>query len=251
MLILSESDKYLSYLNPLTRVKKNAPFDEPFSFLEPVHVGFSSKIEEFVMVKYIAPYDAFYFKRSEQDQWTSMTFGELTSAACYENRYFLLENSNLHSRIVVIDENDKPELASIPFPNNGFYLNYLIATSDGLLAVSASIPQHLNDLKESRFEVQRLENYPRNPQWNKLSSIGDLMLFMDHSNCFSLKAGDYSGFKGNCIYFITRCRKAKRGTKHVIGKFDMGRNEVEEISGPAWLGKRNSNVKAAWFVPSM
>ncbi|KAF3322206.1 hypothetical protein FCM35_KLT13347 [Carex littledalei] len=97
--------------------------------------------------------------------------------------------------------------------------------------------------EESQFEVYRLENYPQNPHWTKLSGIGDLMLF--------LKASDFGGFRGNCIYFITTRNKPKRSTEHVIGRFDIGLNKTEKISAPAWLGNRTWERQATWFLPTL
>jgi Protein of unknown function (DUF295) len=247
VLIRSPSDLDLYELNPLTRLRKKKSYED--YCLDQEHLGFRPRIGKFEMIKFLKPRDAFYFRQSVKHPWT--IFHDLRSVVYYKNCYFLLESTIVNNSIRVIYKNDKLTVSRIPFPSKGFDSNYLITTNDSLLAISTSIPVYLKDLKKSQFEVHRLDNYPQNPHWTKLSAIGDLMLFLDHCSCFSLKASDYSGFRGNCIYFITHSTISRRRTKHVIGRFDMELNQVEEHSGPAWFGERNLSVKAAWFVPSL
>ncbi|KAJ3706368.1 hypothetical protein LUZ61_010073 [Rhynchospora tenuis] len=177
-------------------------------------------------------------------------------ALVYEREHIILYYGIENSRIRVVDEATGVVLSHLPLPADDFYHGYLIATDDGLLAVEVKssltvVPILLIDVKECKFEVYRLENYPQNSHWTKLSGIGDLMLFLDQQNGFSLKATDIGGFKGNCIYFITTGSKPKAGSEHVIGRFDMESNTTERIPAPAWLGIRTWERQAAWFVPTL
>ncbi|KAJ1704473.1 hypothetical protein LUZ63_004252 [Rhynchospora breviuscula] len=225
----------LSYLNPLTGVKTAFPFQVQLCNSRPTGAYWlHSRIDEFAVGKEGLRH-VFYFKISENDEWTWKEIDNRSRAVAYhDHKYFLLETRNVDL---------SPTLAPLLAPP--------LATTNGLLAIIGFKPLFVKDLKDCRFEVHRLENYPENSHWTKLNGIGDLILFVDHFNCFARKASDYHCFEGNCIYFISSVKKPKRGSKHVIGRFDMGLNTVEELSGPTWFGKGNSKVNSAWFLPSI
>ncbi|KAJ4809732.1 F-box protein skip23 [Rhynchospora pubera] len=246
----------LFYLNPLTGVKTAFPFEVQLRNSRPTGAYWlHSRIDEFAVGKEGLRH-VFYFKISENDEWTRKEIDDkLRAVAYHDHKYFLLEARNVHLSVLVINKTNGAELPSIPFPNSftslNYPFNYLVATTNGLLAIIGFKPLFVKDLKDCRFEVHRQENYPENPHWTKLNGIGDLILFVDHFNCFALKASDYHCFEGNCIYFISSVQKPKHGSKHVIGRFHMGLNTIEELSGPTWFGKGNSTVNSAWFLPSI
>ncbi|KAJ3686569.1 hypothetical protein LUZ61_015733 [Rhynchospora tenuis] len=241
-------------LNPLTRVKTTFPFETSLHSFGSISGWHNSRnLDDFVLINEL-DFAVLYFKQADKQEWTKKQFWRLTNAAYHDGKYFLLKD-NMQHEMVVIDKTNGAELPSVPFPNHDppldssltFYVNYLIATTNGLLIITGFIPLYTGDLNDCRFEVHRLENYPQNPNWAKLTGIGDLMVFLDHSNCFALKASDYDGFKGNCIYFITFPRLRKR----VIGRFDIGLNKTEELTGPKWFGRGGKGCNSAWFVPSI
>ncbi|XP_078154792.1 putative F-box/kelch-repeat protein At5g24040 [Carex rostrata] len=191
----------------------------------------------------------------DYDKWTKTRFPRTRTVAFYDHKFFVAEPSS--KRITVIDEASGVVLPDIPHPSRDFYNGYLIATDDGLLAVEISILVSpflmVDDLQKCEFDVYRLENYPQNSHWNKLNGIGDLMVFVDKNSGFSLKASDFGGgFRGNCIYFITKGNKPNRyGSEHVIGRFDIGLNKTEKMLTPRWLGNRTWERQAAWFMPTL
>ncbi|KAJ1702479.1 hypothetical protein LUZ63_002258 [Rhynchospora breviuscula] len=246
-------DNDLFYLNPLTKVKATFPFE---TSLDPISWHNSRNLDDFVLINE-SDFSVLYFKQTDKDEWTKKEFCRLTNAAYHNSKYFILKD-NMEYEMVVIDKTNGAELPSVRFPNYDPPLdfsmtsdvNYLIATTNGLLLITGFIPLCTGDLNDCQFEVHRLGNYPQNPNWTKLTGIGDLMVFLDHSNCFALEASDYDGFKGNCIYFITFPSLRKR----VIGRFDIGLNKTEELTGPKWFGSgkgRKVCTSSAWFVPSI
>ncbi|KAJ1701954.1 hypothetical protein LUZ63_001733 [Rhynchospora breviuscula] len=186
-----------------------------------------------------------------------MRVPSINTVALYDHKFFFAELGHQYKRVGVIDETIGVLLSYLPPPREYFDHRYLIATDDGLLAVEMKddmtiLSYLVKDVIECQFEVFRLENYPQNPHWTKLSGIGDLMLFLDQQNGFSLKASDFGGFKGNCIYFITSGSKfPKKGYEHVIGRFDLESNRTERVPAPAWLGLRKWERRAAWFIPTL
>ena len=99
-----------------------------------------------------------------------------------------------------------------------------------------------------KFYIHRLEfgNGKGNPCWVKLSSIGDRILFLQihlgHRSCgLCLRASDFAGFKGNCIYF-TFCA----GHFNVVNMYDMGNGETTDINTP--FGQEDY---ITWFMPTL
>ncbi|KAJ4733444.1 F-box family protein [Rhynchospora pubera] len=247
-----------SFLNPFAWKEWLFLLDVPVDIVEPIRLGRNLIRNDGPALLY-KEYEHYFlcFWQSEKNDWTEIRVPSIKTVALYDHKFFFAEWGHLHQRVGVIDETTGVLLSYFPPPINNFYHGYLIATDDGLLAVEviksiAVIPYLLIDLEKCQFLVYRLENYPRNPQWTKLSGIGDLMLFLDQQNGFSLKASDFGGFKGNCIYFITAGKKwAKPGSENVIARFDIESNKTKRIPAPAWLGLRQWERQAAWFIPTL
>ncbi|KAJ4759848.1 F-box domain-containing protein [Rhynchospora pubera] len=82
-------------------------------------------------------------------------------------------------------------------------VTYLLQSGGDILRVVL----HNNVLLEAdcHFHIHRLNLQSGNgeePCWVKISSIGDQILFLDKDNGFPLSCKEFSGFRGNSIYFI-------------------------------------------------
>ncbi|XP_078167182.1 putative F-box/kelch-repeat protein At5g24040 [Carex rostrata] len=251
------SQKCLSFLNPLSWEEQFLPLDVPVDNVEPICLERNLARNDEPAVVYLQ--DRHYILcswHSEKNNWTEIRFPFQRTVAFYDHKFFVAELSGRvgRTRIMVIDEASKVVLSHLPCPIKHFYRGYLIATDDGLLLVEPSttliFPFLLIDVTKCAFQVYRLENYPQNPHWTKLSGIGDLMLFVDQKSGFSLKASEFGGFKGNCIYFIKTGKKPKCISEHVIGRFDIGLNKTEKILAPRWLGNIWER-QAGWFMPTL
>ncbi|KAJ4812207.1 F-box family protein [Rhynchospora pubera] len=251
-------EECLSFLNPLAWKERFVPVDVPVNNVDPIRLGRNLiRNDEPALFYKDDEHHFLCFWQSEKNDWTEMTVPFIQTVAFYDHKFFFAEWGHQNKRVGVIDETTGVLLSYLPPPSDDFYHRYLIATDDGLLAVEMKdgmsiLPSLVNDLTKCQFEVFRLENYPQNSHWIKLSEIGDLMLFLDKQNGFSLKASDFGGFKGNCIYFITFGSKfPKRGYEYVIGRFDLESNRTERVPAPAWLGIRKWERRAAWFIPTL
>ncbi|KAJ3706365.1 hypothetical protein LUZ61_010070 [Rhynchospora tenuis] len=250
-----------SFLNPLTWKEWLFPLDVPLDIVGPIRLGRNLIQNDGPALLYEDDeHDFLCFWQPEKNDWTDMIVPSIRTVALYDHKFFFAERGHQYQRIGVIDEITGVLLSYLPPPTEYFYYKYLIATDDGLLAVELKgstiiLPSFMtdaSDVTKCQFEVFRLENYPQNSHWIKLSEIGDLMLFLDKQNGFSLKASDFDGFKGNCIYFITSGIKyPKREYEHVIGRFDLESNRTEMVPAPAWLGLRQWERQAAWFIPTL
>ncbi|KAF3331948.1 hypothetical protein FCM35_KLT03354 [Carex littledalei] len=177
--------------------------------------------------------------------------------AHYRGRNFKFVTTRPH---LVVDVSDGPTgkiLSTISCPVDVMADSCLISTSDGLLMVSKNYVRSHEDDKpynDYQFVVYRLENYNNNhPNWTMLSGIGDMMLFLDDRNAFSLKTSEYDhGYKGNCIYFITRLKKTcshlNSLSRYIVVGYDMGESKSFEVCS---LGEYTNRTELFWFIPSL
>ncbi|XP_078153908.1 putative F-box/kelch-repeat protein At5g24040 [Carex rostrata] len=74
------------------------------------------------------------------------------------------------------------------------------------------------------------------PCWVKITDIGDQMLFLQNHSGLSLRASNFVGFKGNCIYFLKDWR--------YLCRYDIGDGTTEVLCCPF-------DSVGPWFVPSL
>lgn len=162
----------------------------------------------------------------------------------------------------VIDSPTGKTLSTISRPVEVTPDSNLISTRDGLLMLSKKYVQSRDQddkpYYDYQFVVHRLENYDtKHPNWIKLSGIGDMMLFLDHKNAFSLMATQYGhdGFRGNCIYFITRLKRnptcsswiSRYQYHYVLAGFDVGESRSFEVCS---LGEYTMHcMNIYWLIP--
>ncbi|KAK9282438.1 hypothetical protein L1049_005355 [Liquidambar formosana] len=113
------------------------------------------------------------------------------------------------------------------------------------------IPPH-PPLMTTKFNVFKLDL--RGHCWIKVESLGDRMLFVGNSSGISVVSASYfSGFKGNCIYFIggifTQFAFMKNGPKP-IGYLGVYSLEEGNIKSPFPRGSHSSGCFPFWFMPS-
>ncbi|XP_078167188.1 uncharacterized protein LOC144561957 [Carex rostrata] len=145
-------------------------------------------------------------------------------------------------------------LSTISCPVEGTCDSCLISTRNGLLILVSKkyVPSHQHGDKpyyDYEFVVHRLENYDlEHPNWTNLSGIGDMMLFVDAHNVFSLMASEYDQdvYRGNCIYFITELKKDP--PNYIVAGYDMGERRSFEVCS---LGEYTTFIELFWFIPSL
>ncbi|KAF8405484.1 hypothetical protein HHK36_010391 [Tetracentron sinense] len=110
-----------------------------------------------------------------------------------------------HGRVAICDVHSLSSMVTIIEPtllSSGDIL-YLVNSSGEILLVSRYLePGHAaaaEFYKTCRFEVFKLD--PSRLKWDEVKSLDDHMLFLGKNSSLSLLASDFSGFKGNCIYF--------------------------------------------------
>ncbi|KAJ6336383.1 hypothetical protein OIU76_006569 [Salix suchowensis] len=131
---------------------------------------------------------------------------------------------NKAGQIVVCDVNgNSPKVSLIETPRQiGGDLQYLVSSGDGLLLVTRYLDLDVEfDIfiyKTARFEVFKLDL--NGPRWERVTSLGDMMLFIGDNSSLALSSSGLSGCTGDCIYY-TDDYSANNYDGHV-GEHDLG-----------------------------
>ncbi|CAK7346085.1 unnamed protein product [Dovyalis caffra] len=131
---------------------------------------------------------------------------------------------NKAGQIAVCDvSGDSPKVSIIETPQqSGGDMQYLVSSGDELLLVTRylDLDVEFDDFiyTTMRFEVFKLDL--NGPRWERVRSLGDLMLFIGENSSLALPASGFSGCMGDCIYY-TDDYSATNYDFHV-GEHDMG-----------------------------
>ncbi|KAJ3672496.1 hypothetical protein LUZ60_007217 [Juncus effusus] len=154
------------------------------------------------------------------------------SIAYFQGRLFVFDGETTETRVFDATTGDEP---------SGIRFISMIEACGDLLGV---VMKYLGVGWE--FEVYYLKDGGTNSHWVKMTSgIGDRMLFFEwpfSSVGLCLKASDFEGFRGNCIYFTTFSRgEVKAG--YNLCRYDLESKETQVIP--------NTCGFSCWFVPSL
>ncbi|XP_078159092.1 putative F-box protein At1g44080 [Carex rostrata] len=244
-----------SLLNPLNNSEIFLPVlhdCNPHSLLlkYPWFSHLSYQIDDYMLV---SDYELSVVCKPGDDKWDIIGPGHRSLYCCY---YFQGLCFRVFVFIEIIDISSLEVLYVIPPPKDeemlrlkGFAYPYLIESCGEILAVCCLESYKTMDYK---FFIHRLEfgNGKGDPCWVKVSSIGDRILFFHFpagtGRGFCLKASDFAGFKGNCIYFINKSTNYPSGHNQVINMYDIQNGETVFIDTPFDCGNL-----ITWFMPTL
>jgi len=110
-------------------------------------------------------------------------------------------------------------------------LPYLVKSGRELLLVSRSLDAEANIVAYCEvyetigFDVYRFREVgDGRAYWDKLTVLGDRILFIGENSSLALSASDFPGSKGNCIYFTDDHSKSND-----VGIFDLASNCIEPL----------------------
>ncbi|KAA8528792.1 hypothetical protein F0562_036147 [Nyssa sinensis] len=167
-----------------------------------------SNDRDFIALAILNQIDGLAFCKKGEQSWR---FIEGTKSYCedvvYHNGFFYAVNK--YGAIAVCDvQGPSPRVSIIETPPQiGGDMQYLVPSMDELLLVTRyldlefDIDHHQLDIvyKTMQFEVYRLDL--SGPKWERVTSLGDRVLFLGENSSLSLLAYDFPGCKGNCIYY--------------------------------------------------
>ncbi|KAJ4798958.1 F-box protein (DUF295) [Rhynchospora pubera] len=167
----------------------------------------------------------------------------------YKGKYYVNERETLATK--VIDIKTGATLLTIPplictKTGQPRRLDYLVMSSGELLGVSGR-KWTCNTIGDHKFEVYQLDNKNEVARWIKIDSIGDRVLFLDDTVGFCLRASEFEGLKGDCIYFIAYLYKADADVlyEYPLCRYNL-KNGRAEAAVPGALVNMSS-----WFFPSI
>ncbi|KAF3324397.1 F-box/kelch-repeat protein [Carex littledalei] len=247
-----------SLLNPLNNIEVPLPvvlFCVPYKFALNFssHSHLSSQIDNYML---FSEYERSVGCKLGDDRWDIIGPGHECKYRCYyfKGLFFRVEDST--GVTTVMDISSRKELYVIQPPKYehmskmSFAGPYLVESCGEILNVCYN---QSYKRKNYKFYIYRLEfgNGEGNPCWVKLTSIGDRILFFDFSygngHGFYLKASDFVGFKGNCIYFINVVIRAfDQSYNYLIVMYDMENGETVFIDSPFGRFK-----EITWFMPTI
>ncbi|KAJ4810557.1 F-box SKIP23-like protein (DUF295) [Rhynchospora pubera] len=251
MLAFDPNSRRLSLLNPLTIKEIHLPVPPTDSdWHRPLYIGpdpvqsgddvvicWSSSDDDVLTVGLCRPGD---------QEWKKIQIsGGVNGQTYYNGMCFVNESKTLATK--VIDTKTGTTLSTIPplictTTGNPRGLYYLIMSSGELLGVYGGkwTCQFIGDYE---FEVYRLDSENKVPQWIRIDSIGDRVLFLDDTVGFCLSTTDLKGFKGDCIYFIASLYDMAGFSDYPLCRYDM-KNRIAEAVVPGPYGDMSS-----WFFP--
>ncbi|KAG2549674.1 putative F-box protein At3g25750 [Panicum virgatum] len=271
-LLLSDTTRHLLLLNPLTGARLPLP-DSPFPASNPVIQGYlipaaADDDSPAPVVLYNARKLFFHFdfmagcepttKPVDRDGWTEVLVPDLVAENMYhDGKLFVCDD---RGQVTVFDAATLAVVGAVPPPPTpaapprrdafNFKCTAFVPSGHELLCVIRHFANNergeLLEYCRGGLEVYQLEmeiekeDQPPQPQWVRMRSIGDRMLFIGLFQGFSFSAADFPGFKGDCIYFF----KLERDKRSCIYRFSMEDGRTEELSGP-WMHA------CTWFVPSL
>ncbi|KAJ1701827.1 hypothetical protein LUZ63_001606 [Rhynchospora breviuscula] len=247
---------HTSLLNPLTGTKVVLPFlniaalqliwvsPDPIESGEPVvFLGYSVDFSNNILALY----------QPVAREWVVIEEPCSCTLCChyFNGMYYFNKENNGDTKI--IDTVTRRVVHVIPPPEEEneddaiTYVTYLVQSSGDILRVVLR-DNELLEVADCCFHIYRLDlgsGSGGNPRWVKISSIGDLILFLDDHNGFSLSCRDFSGFRGNSIYFI-KCQfqDTYNPPLSLLCRYDIEEARAEPLNCPFAKG-------GTWIIPSL
>ncbi|KAJ3670734.1 hypothetical protein LUZ60_008160 [Juncus effusus] len=251
MLSLDTFHRSLSLFNPLTR--EEIPLPSPDGYLDwcsPVHIGkekivlvWGSNNSEDATLGFYKPGDSEW--NTAKGQY--LKYGHLYfNGKCYVNAKY-------RGCTGIIDEVTGEEVGKVtPLETvttrptickawGG--TNYLVEASGEILLIFRAHDE-FSPLERCYFDIHRLESCgDEKPKWNRINGIDDHMIFLELMRGFAMRASQFSGYKGNCFYFL-KYRVEEYEESYVVCRYDIEDGRAEELPYSVQPG-------GCWFMPSM
>lgn len=175
--------------------------------------------------------------------------------AYYNGMYFVNEEETGTTKVIDVVTRKVVHMVPPPPPpedDNDCHhsprgMTYLVQSAGDILRVFLH-DDELLQVKDSHFHIHRLDFGSENggkPCWVKISSIGDHILFLDQDSGFSLSCKDFSGIRGNSIYFLKlQSQDIYEPPFYFLCRYDIEEARTEPLACPLANG-------GTWIVPSL
>ncbi|KAL7244724.1 hypothetical protein ACSBR2_000149 [Camellia fascicularis] len=193
------------------------------------------------------------FRKNGEQSWR---FIENTQSYCEDAIYWngLFYAVNKFGEIAVCDvHGPSPRVSIIGTPRQiGGDIQYLVSSSEELLLVTRYLDEFNDDQPDIMFRTMQFRVYTLDlsgPKWDRVTSLGDRMLFLGENSSLALSAPDFPGCKGNCIYYTDDYAESNYdgiSGDHDLGVYNLEDGSIESL--PCY--PRNSNSAPIWVTPN-
>lgn len=255
MLAFDSKRHILSLLNPLTRHEIPLPPTDS-NWHRPIYIGPDPvrSGDDVVICWDSSGVRTVGLCRPGDQEWKKIQIpAGANGQTYYKGRYYVNETQTLTTK--VIDIKTGATLSTIPplictSTGQPRRLDYLIVLSGELLAVCGCKSKWTcKTVRDYKFDIYRLDEEKTDaPQWIRINSIGDRVLFLDDTVGFSLNASEFEGLKGDCIYFIAYLYPVDVGGRY---EYPLCRYNMKSGGAEAALPGENEMVNmSSWFFPT-
>lgn len=250
-LLFSDHGPLLLLVNPLTGADLPLP-PSPFDAFSPITQGYYLPGPDSPVVLYDTRRIFFHHPAGGGGGWTTVPVVDLVAENMYHAGKVFVCNDRGHltifdaATLAVLGDAAPPPPPPVTLHRDAFKCSSFVPSGDDLLCVIRYFRRKNTEqagelLEDCRaLEVHRLEIAGEKSRWVQMRSIRDRMLFVGLYQGFSLRAADFAGLEGNCVYFF----KMDRASRSFIYRFRMEDGQIEELPGP-------SMHACTWFVPSL
>ncbi|KAL4298225.1 hypothetical protein GQ457_12G030540 [Hibiscus cannabinus] len=158
--------------------------------------------------------------------------------------------------IVICDVNhDSPRVSFVRmWTQVGGDLQYLINSGDELLLVTRHLDLEFSFEADQSYLVYRTKRFDvarlvwSEPHWERVKSLHDKMVFIGENSSLSLSARNFTGCRGDCIYFTDDYSESNYDGafgEHDIGIYKLWDGSFEPL--PCY--PRNSLFRLRWPTP--
>lgn len=195
-----------------------------------------AKDSQFVAVAILHHGNSLAYCRNGDERWR---FIEGANSYCedviYRDGFFYAVNT--FGLIAICDVNgDFPTVSYIERPRllRGD-IQYLVSVGDDLILVTRHLRSNFwpeldqTVYRTTQFNVSKLGD---GPKWERVTDLGDYMIFIGQNSSFALLASDFPGCMGNCIYYTDDYSDSNYDgflEEQDMGIYRLGDASIEEL----------------------
>ncbi|KAF3336806.1 F-box protein [Carex littledalei] len=249
-----------SLINPFTGASIGLPSPDPCSTLSNAMADTLvwDRSDSVVVVASCSTKSHLFYCRLGEAAWATIESQQhrlASSITFYEGRFYIL-HAYTHE-IVVLDGETLEQVTVIPYLSSHVEAHLLVSSGELLLLVK-SIWMYIYPDRYWKYKVRRANLNDELVEWIEVNDIGDRALFVDNFHCFSVKVGDNSLLRRNCIYSArsdTSADSRHSLTTYSISIFDLGNRKGEFLKGALSkfraASSRGADLPPSWVLPSL
>nr|DAD41744.1 TPA_asm: hypothetical protein HUJ06_016067 [Nelumbo nucifera] len=158
------------------------------------------------------------FFRADDESWTVLGHepSPFDDVVCYDGKFYAVDNTGKALAVEILSLNVTKLIDTGFNTGNSIYEN------------QEQNYDHVTIEETKQLKVFKLDHSGR--KWVEVKTLGDRILFIGANCSFSASASDFSGCKGNCIFFTDREQGDGRFSANDIGVFDLENGSIGPLA---------------------